>query len=244
MRLVKKNSQFCVFDNFLSPEMFKLVLNYIQDENYQSVHAKRWDKLFRLSDGPPLKGSAVFSDRCEGMDRIEHKVYPTKTGIDILIEHLLSHAEEFTEWIGRKRIDWEIFTAKAFLFPQGTSLSWHDDGMGKTGSYIFYAHPDWNVQWGGELFVADEAVKNIKEPPVDVIGSPTGKVVGQHFDNTYENQKLLEVSVGHYVIPKPNQLVILAAGNPHMINRVSPAAGNHVRCSISGFFLKTRSESQ
>lgn len=243
MRLVRKNSQFCVFDNFLSSEDFKLVLDYIRDEEYQSVHARGWDKVFRLSDGIPLKGPAVFSDRCEGIDEIEHKAYPTNTSMDIFIKRLLRHTENFTEWIGRKSIEWEIFTAKPFLFPQGTSLSWHDDSINKTGSYIFYAHPYWNVQWGGELFVADKTVNNIKSSEMKVTDSTSEKLVGQHFDNEYENQKLLEVNIGHYIIPKPNQLIVLSAGNLHMINRVSPTAGNHIRCSISGFFLKARSKS-
>lgn len=239
MQLVTRTSQFCVFDNVLSPNDFELLSNYVYDEDYQSVHPQKREKVFSLYEGTPLNSTAVFSHKPIGNDMKEHKVYPTNTGIDIFFECILSRSEMLTEWIGRKSIDWEMFTAKAFLFPQGAGLSWHDDRKNKTGSYIFYTHSSWNTQWGGELLIADETVKNINSLLVETIRLPEGKVVKQNLDNTYENQKNTEVGVGHYIFPKPNRLVVIASGNWHKINKVSSAAGNHFRCSISGFFLST-----
>ena len=41
------------------------------------------------------------------------------------------------------------------------------------------------------------------------------------------------------VLPRPNRLVVIAGGNYHAIKRVDPAAGDHVRCSIAGFFMRS-----
>ena len=45
-----------------------------------------------------------------------------------------------------------------------------------------------------------------------------------------------KLGMGQYISPKPNRLVVIAGGNPHMINKVSPSAGDHGRCTIAGFF--------
>ncbi|PRP94798.1 hypothetical protein ENSA7_76210 [Enhygromyxa salina] len=42
---------------------------------------------------------------------------------------------------------------------------------------------------------------------------------------------------GFVRVPRPNRLALLA-GAPHMIARVSPAAGHNVRASVSGFFSR------
>jgi hypothetical protein len=64
--------------------------------------------------------------------------------------------------------------------------------------------------------------------------------VGPHLDNDAENRALLTRGVGRFVHAKPNRLVILCGGTPHMIKAVTAAAGNHVRCSIAGFFIGAR----
>jgi Rps23 Pro-64 3,4-dihydroxylase Tpa1-like proline 4-hydroxylase len=43
---------------------------------------------------------------------------------------------------------------------------------------------------------------------------------------------------GRYFAPVPNRLVIIRSGTPHRIGLVSPAAGEHVRLSLSGFFFR------
>lgn len=149
MRLVTKNSQFVVLDEFLKPEDFELLLRYIHEENYQSLNADKWQKVYRLFDGTSLTGDAVLSHKRKEPNKNVYKVYPTNTEIDIFIDCLLSIVEELIKWVGKKDIDWEVFTARPFIFPQGAGLSWHSDHIGRTGSYAFYTHSYWNIQWGG-----------------------------------------------------------------------------------------------
>ena len=53
--------------------------------------------------------------------------------------------------------------------------------------------------------------------------------------------QVLDMGCGNFVAPKPNRLVILG-GAPHMVARITPAAGAAVRASVSGFFLRERSD--
>ena len=92
------------------------------------------------------------------------------------------------------------------------------------------------MQWGGELLVADESVKDLRAPELEFYGDNPPRGSAPHLDNAFENEKLFEVGIGQYVLPKPNRLVVIAGGNLHRINSAE-GAGDRVRCSVSGFFL-------
>src|SRR5262249_3761056 len=154
------NKQFSVFDNVLSEREFQLVWSYIQTEDYQLVHQHKWKKVYRLCDGLPLEGPTIYSEPPQGADPEKIRVFPTDTGIDILFKRVLENTDRFAEWTGKKGEDWHVLSGKAFLFPSGSGLSWHSDRFGRKASFSFYAHPHWNVQWGGELLVADESLKD------------------------------------------------------------------------------------
>ena len=217
-----------------------------------------WLKAWRLSDGSPLAGPVIYS--CEATARIANKcespgslppelvrtfVFPTGRHIDCLVETTTGHGGDWTNLIGRKDSDWVGFTMRAFLYPQGTGLSWHLDLGRYSGAYIYYALPAWNVKWGGELMVADMAVCpsgsrafDPHDPATSGIYQPDGaNRVGQHLDNAWKNEKLMEMGTGRYVFPKPNRRVIVAPGCAHCVNPLTAAAGDKVRASIAGFFI-------
>jgi Rps23 Pro-64 3,4-dihydroxylase Tpa1-like proline 4-hydroxylase len=103
-------------------------------------------------------------------------------------------------------------------------LSWHrDDSELYAGAFIYYAHPHWNAHWGGELLIADV--------PDDL------DIMAYRFENEPYSEQLLEHGAGRFVMPKSNRLVILG-GAPHAVAPVSAAAGQNVRASVSGFFLR------
>src|SRR6202012_5909584 len=87
--------------------------------------------------------------------------YPTGRAIDLLVDAILKNQNLYSDQIGKEGSDWKGFTALPMLYPRNTSLYWHRDAASWTGSFTFYAHPEWNVQWGGELLVADAADSNI-----------------------------------------------------------------------------------
>ncbi len=219
-----------VIDNFLDPNDLADVRQWFHRQEFVSVHDRRWEKVWRLHDGQPLGGmvvhSARTSDSPSGTDRPAGvHIYPTAAAVDRLIEALERAAPSFDPVLGRKGFDWEMFTARAFLYPQGSGLSWHCDGRLYTGSFTWYAHSDWNCLWGGELLLADV--------PSGSAGPPA-----QHLENHTEDQWLARFGRGRYVAPTPNRLVVIRGDVTHRINPVLPAAGARVRASISGFFVR------
>lgn len=258
MKLVMKTPSFAVYDDVLNAPAFDRVWQYVQRESYTCVHHQMWLKAWRLSDGSPLAGPVIYSNettarianKCESQhalppELVRNFVFPTGRHVDCLVETITEHGEDWADLVGRKDNDWVGFTMRAFLYPQGAGLSWHLDLGRYSGAYIYYAHPTWNVKWGGELMVADFAACpsgnntfNPHDPKTSSIYQPDeAKRAGQHLDNAWENEKLMEMGTGRYVYPKPNRLVIVAPGCAHCINPLTAAAGDKVRATITGFFI-------
>ena len=66
--------------------------------------------------------------------------------------------------------------------------------------------------------------------------------LSSHLDNSEVNETLMEAGVGYFIMPKPNRLVIMKTGNPHMISKVQPTAGDHVRVSVTMFLIRPGQE--
>lgn len=256
MKPVAQTSQFHVYDDVLSEKDFRTVWQYVQLESYVPVHQGEWVKVWRISDGVPLAATTgvlyqnpkAIASAPVGTDVMRERVYPTHTGLDRLLETLVGHLDPLAGLIGKLGVDFENISARSYLYPEGTGLSWHEDAVGYSGGYVFYAHPEWNVQWGGELLVADESARPQDSESDRVVmltrqesGLRLTKVrIPPFLNNASQNAALGERGIGCYIAPKPNRLVVITAGNSHMINKVSAAAGDHVRCTISGFFILPR----
>jgi hypothetical protein len=253
MNLVAETKQFHVYDDVLVEKDFRAVWNYVQLESYLPVHHDGWVKVWRLSDGLPLGAATTVlyespRQRSGSDDAKGTRIYPTHTGLDRVLEVLRSHADQLADLVGKWGVDFENVSARSFLYPQGTGLSWHEDAVNYTGGYAFYAHPEWNVQWGGELLVADEATlaEPVEDGRLPVLTRTEGGLklskirIPPFLDNARQNAVLGRRGMGCYITPKPNRLVVIAAGNAHAINRVHPAAGDHVRCTIAGFFISAK----
>ena len=225
---------FIVIDDLFEPDDHQLVWTYIQQETLEFIHQKRWVKAFRLTDGEPLWGPPHLSDAYAPDPT--HKIFPSGTGIDLVISKVKELAPQFADLIGAQGKDWAYFFARAYLYPSGCGLSWHRDNENAAkGAFVYYAHPEWNPQWGGEFLIAPFETRDLKYPTVPVYGQKD-KYIGSHLDNSFEKQTLLNHSVGTYIMPKPNRLVVISSGIIHCIKKVEAAAGNNVRATIQGFF--------
>jgi hypothetical protein len=207
--------------------------------------------VWRIGDGEPLAGQTVLSeadpdcsDSATPRGGDTPLVYPTGGGIDLVMRAIHDHAAELASLIGHKGEAWNRFSARAYVYPAGTGLSWHHDSDRYSGAFVYYAHPQWSSQWGGELLVADESCRGLDTrlrvaewDTHDPTSVQLKRLPPQLLDEP-ESAALSAVGVGQYIVAKPNRLVILAAGQLHKINAVHPAAGDRVRCSISGFFLR------
>jgi Rps23 Pro-64 3,4-dihydroxylase Tpa1-like proline 4-hydroxylase len=188
-----------------------------------------------LHDGSGLQGPVYYSESA-GV-HLRHNVCPTGRGIDIIINKIQVNAGAISRYAGVPGDDWDYFTASPFIYPGGSQLSWHDDGSGRSGAYSFYTHPDWNVQWGGELFLLDRSASSLLAEIGQSHPSLVELYCGSHLDNSLENALLMEHGHGRFVFPKPNRLVVIRGDTYHSIRRVEASAGHHARCSVAGFFM-------
>ena len=218
---------FRVIDDFLDEETWTQVWS---DFQFLQLHpVTRTLGAWKLDDGVPLGGEEIVMPR----EPQEPAAGPASSslassGLASMVSKLLDSPEFFGKLIDD---DWNRISARPYVYPQGTGLSWHvDDHELYAGAFIYYAHPHWNAHWGGELLVAErdlEAEAEQGEMPI----------MGHRFETESYSERLLEIGCGNFVCPKPNRLVMLS-GAPHMVARINSAAGATVRASISGFFLR------
>jgi hypothetical protein len=231
--VVVEDARLVVLDGFLADNDARSLWHDVQRADYVPVHSGMADtnKVWRLQDGAPLKGLAVARSLSEMADG-RGDAHPLRT----LLATIAGAAPRFHACIGRAGGQWTGIKAQAMLYPVGAALSWHSDGVQRSGAFIYFAHPAWNVQWGGELLVSDIA-------PFAVSHAYDGSQDAPPWlENGLENRLLLESGTGRFVMPKPNRLVLVASGVHHAIAPVRSAAGDHVRATVSGFFERTLPE--
>src|SRR5258708_25944727 len=72
------------------------------------------------------------------------------------MEAVAAAAEQFAATVGKRGADGEVFSAFASIYAGGQGRLWHRATDEDIGTWVYFAHPIWNVEWGGELFVAHE----------------------------------------------------------------------------------------
>jgi hypothetical protein len=219
-----EHPHFRVIDDFLAQDAWEQVWTHFQFVELLPV--TRSLGAWKLDDGVPLGGHEIVTK-----DR-NPEARPSGTAIDHVIEALLRHEDLYT---GLVRDTWTKLSARPYVYPRETGLSWHvDDHELFAGAFIYYAHPRWDAHWGGELLIAELPDREESDDGDD--SEDELPIMGYRFETEAYSDRLLDMGCGNFVMPKPNRLVLLA-GAPHMIARVSPAAGHNVRASVSGFFL-------
>lgn len=180
---------------------------------------------WKLDDGVPLGGAE------EVVDRANTTATDEDSALCRLIHAVLSEPA-FYEGLVDQQFD--RVSARPYVYSHGTGLSWHaDDSELYAGAFIYYAHPHWNAHWGGELFVAERDASRDQE-----LGEMP--IMGHRFETESYSERLMEMGCGNFIMPKPNRLVILGDA-PHMVAPVRQAAGESVRASVAGFFLRPQS---
>lgn len=238
MQIAQQSEDFLVIDDFLSPEASRHVWSFFHQEPFRAVQGDRWIKAFRLVDGQPL-WSDVYTSRPSHSGRTGVSIaYPSGKAIDALIEAIIGNASLFGEYIGREGTDWHYFFCRPYLYPAGTGLSWHSDGREDVaGAYVYYAHPEWRAHWGAELLIDGSGFHDFDYPEHQMYDGSTERL-GSHLDARVISDAVMKRAAGSYVLPRPNRFVLLRRGVLHRLNPVQPSAGDHVRASITGFFVR------
>ena len=240
LKFTVNNKQIAVIDDFLPAKDWEEVHKYMELTSYISVWEQGWNGSWRLDDGPVMRGpSTSYGDYSSSENK-----YPTGVGLDILMKAVLDNAPKFSKQLGAPD-SWNAFTALPMLYPRNTGLYWHRDAPTWAGSYTYYAHKQWNIEWGGEMLIGDESTNEIPDEyglflskEREAMGLKQKVSFGAHIDNSKANEFIMEQGIGSFVMPKPNRLVIVSQGTMHTASKVNPAAGDNLRMSISGFFQK------
>ena len=226
-RFRRQTEQIAVVDDLLAPEAFAAVFSLINEQKFELVHNRQWQKAWRLQDGLPLHGPPVLYFADPDLDDPGAKSYPTGTAIDYFIDRLRAVVAKCGDLVGAESADWNVFSVTPWIYPPGSTLSLHCDGGGQamySGAFTYFLHPRWNIHWGGHLLVLD--------PETEV----SGVRGAQWLIDDAENAQVWEPGLGTAVLPKPNRLALLAPDAWHMLTRVDPTAGLHARISLAGFF--------
>lgn len=252
MKVVFSSEEFMVVDDFLAPQAFEQMWRWFHVAPFFPNDIRGLHGAWRLDDGRVMRGPDIYYGRVAQQvvkDYPGSFAYPTGTAMDLLIEQFSRSGEVYRSLVGVENEDWRTLAAAPRLYERNSSLYWHRDSPNVvTGSCTYYSHLEWNIQWGGELFIArrpQEPIPDRNGPsmmsPKEVMGRGLVQLSG-HLDNREVNDALMADGMGHYVMPKPNRLVVMRTGNPHMISKVQPAAGDHVRASVTMFLIRPGQE--
>jgi hypothetical protein len=237
-RVTAQTDFFTVIDDLLPQDKRDALWNFLQIQPMQRVDALGRRGHWLIEDQEVLRGPTV------GWGHRWDSLFPSGSPVDDVMEAIVAASDLFAPSVGRRNTDWEIFSAMATIYRAGQGLVWHRDSEDNTGSYIYYAHPEWNVEWGGELYLAHtldlpreygvffhrlRALPELSSPPP----------VCAHLENDDANELLLRGGFGSYVMPKPNRLIVIKGGTPHAIAKVNASAGRNIRASVGGFFKKS-----
>jgi hypothetical protein len=209
-----------VIDDLLAASTFSEVRKQSADCDYQTVHVGgHWHKVWKLWDGDPMRGMGSVTYDPRRLFPGRGGPYPTKTAVDVLVEAVVDASKLYPGICGKEDIDWGGIEFVPWIYPVGSALSLHCDGMGYSGAFTYYTHSEWGEHWGGELVVM---------PPVDPSSPPPGWMT---------DEQVTDSGIGLSIAPRPNRLVLMGANRPHRIVRVDRNAGAHMRLSVAGFFL-------
>lgn len=212
-----------VADGALPPGELESLRRDVANADFRRVHSQRWDTAWKLWDGDPLRGPAVYFDPGNAFGW-SGASYPTATSVDRLVEAVREVATAHPDLAGVEGVDWVALFLAPWLYPVGSALSLHADSGRYSGSFTFFAHPRWRVAWGGDLMVYPKgqgcsAPSWMSDDDGGELASPPS-------------------GVATCILPRPNRLVVLGPDHPHRISRVDWTAGTNVRVSLAGFFLR------
>jgi len=240
MEIALKDEHLTVFDEFLSPHEFRQYTEALQFIDYSVLQSNSWIKTYGAPSATILESELVV--------RGQRDVTPSGLGqvgrlMDLLVREGSPLDRLFPE--GQTALDYYV-TGRIILFGRGASLRWHADASDQLGSYIYYGHPEWQTSWGGELMIMDGASTlgtGLTDRTVGSFGRTSAKpgaVIGPDFQLDGAEERRAAIGHGRFITAKPNRLVVLSGSAEHRVAPVTDAAGDHLRCGLTGFIVKKR----
>ncbi|OXM68486.1 2OG-Fe(II) oxygenase [Amycolatopsis vastitatis] len=241
MKRVLKDQNISVIDGYLGEREFGLFTEAVQFTEYTPMHGKAWVKAYGVPGGPIFESALVVRG---------HKTTtpPTLGHVGRLMDRFTEPASPLAALFqdGTTAED-HYLTGRIVLFGRGAGLRWHADASEQIGAYIYYCHPQWHTTWGGELMVMDGSsvlgqglsaaeTNSFRKAATD---SP-GSVVGPDYECDGAETRRADIGTGRFVMAKPDRLVVLTGTAEHRVAPVTAAAGDHLRCAVTGFVVRKR----
>lgn len=207
---------FAVFDDVLPRHDFEAVCAEVPTLTYRPARNYRASGAWRDDGRDPLEGPTLLWPSVElppGVDLasfdVQLETYPTASARDRVLEAVKEALPLAPGLVGQELTDWIALLGTTWGYAAGDQLDWHNDAAIYSGAFVYYCHRDWPDDGGGALLMADPAKADAPRP-------------------------LERLGLGHYVLPRPNRLVLIQGGVWH---RVLPHSGEQLRRSVGGFFV-------
>lgn len=205
------HKNFVIYDNILSPEELEQFYLWGQNLKYKKINEDgEFMKIWRVTDGSPIASVNTYNA----------SNFPFNENIDRIIETIKEISKKHTNIFG----EYEEIYFRSYVYGRGSKIDWHTD-HGYKSAAIFYYHPYWGSNWGGELRLAEL-------PDIEY----SEKNVGGPMDNRWIDKIISTTNFGYYIDPKPNRIIGLKSGVWHSINRIDENAGCGLRFSVVAFF--------
>ncbi len=223
MRLTYQGCRVVVLDDVLTGEGAELVWRWFQSQQI-GVYAPG-NGARRPVDGIVYASSSTTIDAAGS----------AKTLVD---QTLLAAAALAKDVVGVAERDWSSATRTCWSYPAGTQAGWHNDGPDtQTGAFVWYMHPRWGASWGGELLVVDSCASDMVKQSLES-GLVVQGATESPLSTDAETDVLFAVADPLCFQPRPNRMVLLTSDTFHTVRRVDPSAGDRLRSSLAGFFIK------
>lgn len=243
-RAVLELDDLLVIDDFLPSEDYLKLREFLVCSDYKHINTSgSISRAWHLQDRFPLRSDKSWIMRAAevGEDKPDW-VVPTGTPIDGFMRAVESFQADRVPCVGQRGEAWDEFSATSWIYPPGTSLAMHTDGVNVyTGAYVYFLNDAWRSHWGGLLVVMDPTVNAyVSERESAQDGQRWYRRRWLH-ENELEELILESSALGRCVFPKANRIAFLGNAAYHMVTRVNEEAGDCVRLSLAGFFRKRKS---
>ncbi len=215
-----RTADFAVFDDVLAPSQFLDVWDALKRREYAQPSSKIWQSVWRPADGQPLVSQVGFIS-----------TRPFSGPIDLAIDRTIEAFRLTPELVGAEGQAWIDAGFTLYAYPRGSRLSLHDDSN-YAGTAVFWLHPKWGASWGGELMIPE-----VSKEESESLKLRNARGAESLLDRS-DDMALLRHGRGHFILPKPNRLVVISAGVCHRMNRVDDDAGENLRCSLNAFLTR------
>ena len=233
---------FLVVDDFLEEDLYQDLRDQLVCDDYQHINTSGpIQRAWHIQDRFPLRSTTNwFFDPRQDLRQASLPLdvqAAAITPLDGFMQAVFDFQQQHIPFIGQHGSDWQDFSTTAWIYPPGTGLSMHNDGVNVyRGAYAYFLNDEWRSHWGGLLIVMDQAVNRAVQEHENHTDPQIWYRRRWLHENELEQLMLEAGGLGTCIFPRRNRIVFLDGNVYHMVTRINEEAGDHLRLSLAGFF--------